>query len=224
MNVAEIVFDIIALLFALSVHESAHAWMANRCGDPTAKLLGRITLNPIKHIDPFGTLLFPALLIAVGFPPFGWAKPTPVDTRHFEKPIYYDILTSVAGPVSNFLICVGSVLVMLILIVISSMLGSRAQASGNILQPLFELAFAFLQINVVLAIFNLIPLPPLDGSHVLRHFLPEGARRMYDMVGTIALFVLFMIPVGGSPIGSLFLSYLVTPVTRFFLAFLPAGH
>ena len=98
-----IFFEIVVLLFAISVHESAHAWMANRLGDPTAKMMGRISLNPLVHIDLFGTILLPAMLILVGFPPFGYAKPTPVDNRNFKNLVRDDILTAVAGPVSNFL-------------------------------------------------------------------------------------------------------------------------
>ena len=99
-NAVDIFFQVVVLLFAICVHESAHAWMANRLGDPTAKMLGRISLNPIVHIDPFGTLLLPAILILMHFPPFGYAKPTPVDTRNFKNPVRDDILTAVAGPVS----------------------------------------------------------------------------------------------------------------------------
>ena len=102
-NPVDIFFQVIVLLFAICVHESAHAWMANRLGDPTAKMLGRVSLNPLVHIDPFGTILMPLILIVLGFPPFGWAKPTPVDNRNFKNPVRDDILTAVAGPVSNFI-------------------------------------------------------------------------------------------------------------------------
>src|SRR5579872_5786655 len=98
----DILFQIIAFVFAISVHESAHAWMANKRGDPTARMLGRITLNPIKHIDPVGTVLLPLIAILAHFPVLGWAKPTPVDTRNFRQPVLDDILTSVVGPISNF--------------------------------------------------------------------------------------------------------------------------
>src|SRR4029077_14124256 len=104
------VFEVIAFLFAISAHESAHAWMANRCGDPTAKMLGRITMNPIKHIDPFGTLLLPAIGLLSGVGMFGWAKPTPVTPANFRNPVLGDILTTLAGPVSNFLIVTLSIL------------------------------------------------------------------------------------------------------------------
>ena len=108
----DIVFQLVAFLFAISIHESAHAWMAWRCGDPTAMMLGRITLNPIKHIDPVGTVLMPLIAAITGFPMLGWAKPTPVNPRNFRNLVWDDIKTSVAGPVSNFLVAAGAVLVM----------------------------------------------------------------------------------------------------------------
>src|SRR2546430_6618666 len=100
----DILFQLIVFLFAISVHESAHAWIANRCGDPTARMLGRITLNPIKHIDLFGTILLPLIALWSHMPLLGWAKPTPVDPRNFQQPVRDDILTSIVGPISNFLV------------------------------------------------------------------------------------------------------------------------
>src|SRR5574337_783182 len=105
----DIFFQIIVFLFAISVHESAHAWMANRCGDPTARMLGRITLNPLKHIDLFGTIVLPMLGLLTGLPVFGWAKPTPVNPLNFRHKVRDDILTSVVGPISNFIIAWGAV-------------------------------------------------------------------------------------------------------------------
>ena len=113
----DILFQLIVFLFAISVHESAHAWMANRRGDPTARMLGRVTLNPIKHIDPVGTVLLPVIAAVTGFPMIGWAKPTPVDPRNFKNPVLDDILTSVAGPVSNFLVAVCALVALLLLAV-----------------------------------------------------------------------------------------------------------
>src|SRR6201997_2740558 len=104
IDIVGVVFQMIAFLFAISVHESAHAWTANRCGDPTARMLGRVTLNPIKHIDPVGTVLLPLIAAFGHIPVLGWAKPTPVNPRNFKNPMRDDILTSVAGPVSNFLV------------------------------------------------------------------------------------------------------------------------
>ena len=104
----DIAFQIIAFIFAISVHESAHAWMANRRGDPTARMLGRITLNPIKHIDPVGTVLLPLIAAWQNIPILGWAKPTPVDPRNFRRPVLDDILTSVVGPLSNLVVASGA--------------------------------------------------------------------------------------------------------------------
>src|SRR5450755_315388 len=111
----DIVFQIIVFLFAISVHESAHAWMASQLGDPTARMLGRVSLNPIKHIDPIGTILLPAIAMITHFPVIGWAKPTPVDPRNFKHYVRDDILTTVAGPVSNFLTAGVAVVLLVIL-------------------------------------------------------------------------------------------------------------
>jgi Zn-dependent protease len=213
LDFVQILFQIIAFLFAISVHESAHAWMANRCGDPTARMLGRITLNPMKHIDPVGTILLPAIAMISHFPVIGWAKPTPVDPRHFKNPVRDDILTSLAGPASNLLVASGSV-VGLAIIANTSQLGRAlvhgyAAESGSFLVPITVLLYEFMYINVLLAAFNVIPIPPLDGSHVLRHFLPESIRRAYDMAGMIGLVLLFLV---GGPI----IRFLMTPVLQFF--------
>ncbi len=125
----DIVFQLIAFLFAISVHESAHAWMANLRGDPTARMLGRISLNPIKHIDPVGTLLLPAVAMFFHAPVIGWAKPTPVDPRNFKNPVLDDILTSVVGPISNFVVATGAVFV-LALVKLVSPLGRPDRVAG----------------------------------------------------------------------------------------------
>src|SRR5436305_6640942 len=106
MKIVIIAFSIVAFLFAISVHESSHAWMANRLGDPTARMLGRISLNPIRHIDIVGTILLPALAVISHVPLLGWAKPTPVDTRNFKNPMLDDVLTAVIGPISNFVVAI----------------------------------------------------------------------------------------------------------------------
>jgi Zn-dependent protease len=217
LNYVVIAFQLIAFLFAISVHESAHAWMASRCGDPTARMLGRVTLNPIKHIDIFGTIIFPIICVLINFPVFGWAKPTPVDTRNFRNPVRDDILTAIVGPISNFLVAICATILLILLKVTSSfgneivsgLLGGNVFAqSGSILVPLGLLLYQFLVINVVLAVFNLIPIPPLDGSHVIRHMLPEQALRIYDMVGWIGL--LALVYLGGGLLGRIldpFLSF-----------------
>ena len=105
-NLGTIFFEMVAFLFAISFHEAAHAWTANRCGDPTAKMMGRITMNPVKHIDPFGSILLPIIGLFSGIGFIGWAKPTPVDPRNLRRPVWDDILVSVAGPASNMVLIV----------------------------------------------------------------------------------------------------------------------
>jgi Zn-dependent protease len=203
----DIFFQIVVLLFAISVHESAHAWMANRLGDPTAKMLGRVSLNPIVHIDPFGTILVPALLVLFGFPAFGWAKPTPVDTRNFKNLVRDDVLTAVAGPVSNFLTAFLSVVAVAVLFH-GTVRGIPQNFRGADLgSPLMQLFFSAITINVVLAVFNLIPLPPLDGSHVIRHFLSYDSLKFYDRFGYFGLMIImFVLPMIGLPVISIIIS------------------
>jgi Zn-dependent protease len=206
----DILFQLIVFLFAISIHESAHAWMANRRGDPTARMLGRVTLNPIKHIDPVGTVLLPLIAALTHFPMIGWAKPTPVDPRNFKNPVLDDILTSVAGPVSNFLVAICA-LITLSLIKLSSPLGQQivfgipygmiSPEMNSALVPSSLLLYELMRINIILGVFNLIPVPPLDGSHVLRHFLPPNALRVYDTVGMFALMALVFL--GGGLLGKL---------------------
>ncbi|MBZ5630357.1 MAG: site-2 protease family protein [Acidobacteriia bacterium] len=183
----EILYQVIAFVFAICVHESAHAWTANQCGDPTARMLGRISLNPIKHVDPIGTVLVPLLgmLSNIGF--IGWAKPTPVDPHNFRHQIRDDILTSLAGPASNIML--GMIAVFGLFVV--ARLGSRGPES--VLEPIVLLCGAFINVNILLAAFNLIPIPPLDGSHVFRHLLPENAKRAYDMIGYVGILLLFFV-------------------------------
>ena len=211
-----IVFELIVFLFAISFHESAHAWMANRCGDPTARMLGRITLNPIKHIDPVGTVVLPLFAMLTGIPVLGWAKPTPVDPRNFRNQVRDDILTAVVGPISNFVVA-GGALVVLLLIALTSHVGSAivniipyvypnhlevlATQTNSLLMPASLLLYDLMVINIVLAVFNLIPVPPLDGSHVLRHFLPAPMLRAYDTVGWLGLIALVYF--GGGLLGRL---------------------
>jgi len=211
-----IFFQLIAFLFAISIHESAHAWMASRCGDPTARMLGRITLNPLRHIDPVGTILLPAIALFTGFPMIGWAKPTPVDPRNFKNPVRDDILTSVAGPASNFLVVIVAVVLlgMLALTSPSAHYVVHGMARNMILDvngitPLALMLHQLMYINILLGIFNLIPIPPLDGSHVLRHFLSGGVLNLYDRVGMFGLMLLLFF-------GGRYLWALISPVVNFF--------
>jgi len=198
------VFQAIAFLFAISVHESAHAFTAWRCGDPTAKMLGRVSLNPIRHIDVMGTLIMPAICLITGFPVIGWAKPTPVDPRNFGHEIRDDIFTAIAGPISNFLVATLAVICLMLIsvsspqasfIVKAAMLGYPG-ISNSALVPISVLLYQGMVINVLLGVFNLIPVPPLDGSHVVRHMLSERTRDIYDRVGIVGLILLLL--VGGN--------------------------
>ncbi len=207
------IFEFAILLFSLSLHEAAHAWMANRLGDPTARMLGRITLNPIKHIDPLGTVILPLIMLFVspGFL-FGWAKPTPVTTGNFKNITRDDILTTVAGPASNFFAAIAATLILLLLsrtsanganivhqIAATGGLDPALMASSPTLVPLVLLFYLAMILNLFLAAFNLLPLPPLDGSHVFRHMLPYKALRVYDSLGMISIFIIFL--VGGRVVG-----------------------
>jgi Zn-dependent protease len=210
-----ILFQMIAFLFAISVHESAHAWTASRCGDPTARMLGRVTLNPIKHIDPIGTVLLPLVAAISHIPLLGWAKPTPVDPRNFKNPVRDDILTSVAGPVSNFIVATGALILLWIISLTSETGHALVHAvgsgfgglSGSMLDPVVLLIYEFMYINIVLAVFNLIPVPPLDGSHVIRHFMSDSVRSVYDSIGIFGL--LALVYLGGNLLSSLIRPFIV---------------
>jgi Zn-dependent protease len=218
-RIVEILYQMIAFLFAISVHESAHAWTASRCGDPTARMLGRVTLNPIRHIDPIGTIVLPLVAAISGIPLLGWAKPTPVDPRNFRNPVMDDILVSVAGPVSNFIVATAALLLLGGIslssisghaLVLELLGGFNGTASDSALAPVAVLLFELMLINIVLAVFNLIPVPPLDGSHVLRHFLPDPARMVFDRIGIFGL--LALVYLGGG-----LLSGFIRPFVHFYL-------
>src|SRR5712664_4638574 len=192
--------------------------MANLRGDPTARMLGRISLNPIRHIDPFGTLLLPAVALFCHVPVLGWAKPTPVDPRKFKNPVLDDILTSVVGPISNFAVATLAVLILVFVklvsptgreIVVGIPQGLISTDTNSFLMPLCLLVYELMVINIVLGVFNLIPVPSLDGSHVLRHLLPAGMLRIYDTMGWFAL--LALVYFGGN-----FLGRLIFPVLGLF--------
>ncbi len=159
------------LLFSLSVHESAHAWTALKQGDPTAQSLGRISLNPLVHVDLIGTVVMPLLMIFTGVPLLGWAKPTPVDPRYFKDLRRGQIVVSGAGPLSNLLLA--------LVFATGLFVAARVLPPPLKDQPVAQLLSLGIQLNVLLAIFNLVPLPPLDGSHVVEWALPNGMGHRY---------------------------------------------
>jgi Zn-dependent protease len=208
-HLGDVVFQLLTFLMAIAVHESAHALIAYRCGDPTAKMLGRITLNPLKHIDPIGTVLLPVIGLVTGAGIFGWAKPCPVTPGNFRRPVRDDILTTIAGPLSNLiLVAVATFLLAVICMVtgdgrdiVHSLAYGDYIETDSIVLPLVWFFYTMVSMNMLLCIFNLLPIPPLDGSHVLRHALPESLRGIYDNVGMIGFILLFT--VGGRIIGPL---------------------
>lgn len=207
------VFEFVLLIFSLSVHECSHAWMASRLGDQTARLQGRVTLNPIYHIDVVGTLIMPAIIIfgpLIGFSLFsgvliGWAKPTPVISRNFTKIRRDENLVTLAGPASNLLLAFIATAVLLIVIhaapdgrqiVNFTLHGVLLPNVSSAVQAIVLLGIAGVQINLALLFFNLLPIPPLDGSQLLRNVLPYNAVQTYDRIPMWISWML-MIFVGG---------------------------
>lgn len=162
--IASIFASLLVIFVTLPIHEWAHAFVANKLGDPTAKYMGRLSLNPLKHIDPMGA----AMILLIGF---GWAKPVPVEMHRFKKPKAYMAITALAGPLSNLILATIS------LLLFNFLDGFNVISANKIVQVLYAIvyftSFVMAQINVSLAIFNLIPIPPLDGSRILNAFLPD---------------------------------------------------
>jgi Zn-dependent protease len=194
------VYQFVLLLFSLTVHECAHAWTASRLGDQTARMMGRVSLNPMDHVDPIGTLLLPALIIFgpfFGFGMFGgyligWAKPVPIVSRNFRNYRRDDMLVSVAGPVANLLLGVLFFLALAAILIYEKQMPMMA-APSTALRTMEVLCNLGMQLNLTLCIFNLIPIPPLDGSHVLRQYLPYNAVQVYDRISGIASYLLIIL-------------------------------
>ena len=210
IDFARVFITFIVLLFSLTVHEMAHAWTASRLGDPTARRLGRVSLNPLVHADLVGTVLFPLLAIVGNLPLIGWAKPVPVNVRNLKNGRRDYVLVAAAGPASNLLLAVLASISLGLITVSPMRLGEP-----NVSAPLASLLSTAILTNVLLAVFNMIQIPPLDGGNVLGGLLPRSLGTKYDALmrpyGFILLYALLL---------TRGFDYLVVPPARFLLSWL----
>jgi Zn-dependent protease len=198
LDISSILIGFAIVIVALTIHEAAHAWTADRLGDPTARLLGRVSLNPLVHIDPIGTILLPLLAMFSGLPILGWAKPVPVNIsrlRHHRRDF---MIVAAAGPISNFLQA----------FVIAGVFRTLYDPSASDLLP--AILKDAVTTNLILAFFNLIPIPPLDGGNVLAGLVPESAARVMDQVRQFGFIALYALMLSG------ILTELIMPPTVFF--------
>ncbi|NNN07887.1 MAG: site-2 protease family protein [Acidimicrobiaceae bacterium] len=176
-------YYLLAIIPSIILHEISHGFVANLCGDPTAKNAHRLTLNPLRHIDPFGTILLPFLLIATGLPAFGWAKPVPVNVGRLRKPRSQSLYVSLAGPLTNIILSA------IAFFFVRYELHSTSNFVSN--SSFFTFMVYFGLVNLILAVFNLLPIPPLDGSAIIERFVPvRHLPRYYQMRARALPFVM----------------------------------
>jgi Zn-dependent protease len=209
-NVADIFISFIVLLFSLTIHEMSHAWTADRLGDPTARLLGRISLNPLVHADLLGTILLPLIALATGAPLIGWAKPVPVNLRRLRHGRRDYVLVAAAGPASNLVIAVVAASLLAVLPISPHRLGE-----ANVSVPVAEILSLAMRLNVLLAVFNMIPIPPLDGGNVLSGLLPYRLASIFDQVRPYGFVLLYLLILTGG------FNLIVGPPYRFIVSWLP---
>lgn len=181
--IQKIIIWAVPVIFAITVHEVAHGWVANKLGDSTARILGRLTLNPMKHIDPVGTIVVPLILLYVGNFIFGWAKPVPVDWRNLHRPRRDMALVAIAGPAANLLMIV-------LWAVFAKIIMLAGNSFSDLALPLFYMCSAGILINTVVMVLNLFPLPPLDGSRVMSAILPPAMAYKYNQLERFGLLIL----------------------------------
>ena len=179
----------VPVLFAITLHEAAHGWVASKLGDPTARQLGRITMNPIKHIDPIGTVVVPLLLVTLSGFIIGWAKPVPVDPRHFKQPLLDMALVALAGPLSNFIMAAFWALMI--------SLSTNVLADTAIAGHLTNMGQAGVIINIILMVLNMLPIPPLDGGRVLAGVLPTGVALNYMRIEPYGMWIILALLMTG---------------------------
>ncbi len=201
-----------AILVAITFHEVAHGYVANKLGDPTAKFTGRLTLNPLVHIDPFGTIILPLMMhfLTNGQFVFGYAKPVPINPMNFKNPRQGMAISAAAGPVMNIALAFISAVILKLLIVPLAMFMPET-VNETVLKPLFLIATASVVINVVLASFNMIPIPPLDGGRVLTGLLPQKQAMSFSRIEPFGFIIVLALIYTG--IANLF----IMPLIRFFL-------
>jgi len=213
-TIRQLIISIPALIVAITIHEVSHGYVANRLGDPTARLMGRLTLNPIKHIDPIGTVILPLVLTMLGGVIFGYAKPVPINPANFKDPKRDMAISAAAGPITNVLIAiVSSLILMLIVLPVSSLLQSNAV--NAILTPIALMLQFSVRINIFLAALNLIPILPLDGGRVLVGLLPHKQAVAYSKIesyGLIMLYALIFTGIAG---------FFIFPLVKILYLFVP---
>ncbi|WP_174484117.1 site-2 protease family protein [methanotrophic endosymbiont of Bathymodiolus puteoserpentis (Logatchev)] len=182
--VQKIVVWVIPVIFAITVHEVAHGWVAKQYGDKTAWMLGRLTLNPLKHIDPVGTILVPGLMLAFTGFVFGWAKPVPVNIRNLRNPKHDMAIVALAGPAANFLMALGWALFARLGVLINT---------PEFSIPMIYVGIAGIMINLILGLLNLLPIPPLDGSRILSWILPGRLSLYYDQFEKYGFYLLVLL-------------------------------
>jgi Zn-dependent protease len=201
IQIGNLIIWFIVLLFSLSFHEAAHAWTSERFGDDTGRMQGRITLNPIAHIDPIGTILFPILSAIGGIPLLGWAKPVQTNPLLWRNKTKANIMVSAAGPLSNFILAVLAFIIIKALLVSGVLmlnggyytLVTPASGQAAFMAPLAVFLSVMLLLNVLLGVFNFIPVPPLDGSHILEEMLPSGMQEAYYQIRPFGFILLYLL-------------------------------